>query len=99
MQQNLSIVMSRCWTPGWQHDLSRDLCDLFVSCGIVWNSASNPQLALFCKKWIPGAEIPDQRALGGCILKERVADVEGQIKNESKSPLRLRLYRFYGIQY
>jgi hypothetical protein len=70
VQQNLSVVATKRRTPGRQHDFSRDLCDLFVSCGIAWNSASNPQLTLFCKKWIPGAEIPDQRALAGCILKE-----------------------------
>ena len=84
MQQNLSVVASKSWTPAHQNDFSCDLCDLFVSCGITWNSTSNPQLTLFCKKCIPEAEIPDQRVLAGHILKEWVADVEVQIKQKVK---------------
>jgi len=82
VQQNFTVVGSKRWTPGRQHDFNRDLCDLFVSCGIAWNAASNPQLALFCNKWIPGADIPDRQFLSGQVLKERVADVEGNIKRE-----------------
>ena len=78
MQQNLSVVATKHWTPGCQHEFSCNLCDLFVSCRIVWNFASNPQLVLLCKKWIPGAEITNRWALGGHILKEQVADVEAQ---------------------
>src|SRR5882762_11356171 len=52
VQQNFTVVGNKRWTPGRQHDFNRDLCDLFVSCGIAWNAASNPQLALFCNKWI-----------------------------------------------
>ena len=84
MQQNLSVVASKSWTPVHQHNFSCDLCDLFVSCGITWNSTSNPQLALFYKKCIPEAEIPDQRVLVVHILKEQVADVEGQTKQKVK---------------
>jgi hypothetical protein len=60
IQQNLSVVASKSWTPVCQHDFSCDLCDLFVSGRITWNFTSNPQLILFCKKCIPEAEIPDQ---------------------------------------
>jgi hypothetical protein len=57
--QNLTVVAMKHWTPGQQHDFTCDLCDLFVTCGIPWNAANNPQTYLFAKKWIPGAEVPD----------------------------------------
>jgi len=83
----LDIIATKCWTPRQQHDFSCDLCDLFVACGIPWNAASNPQLQIFCKKWITGAEIPDRRALSGSILKERVVDVKGHIKEKVKGKM------------
>lgn len=86
-QQNLNVVTTKRWTAAQQHDFQHDLCDLFVACGISWNSVSNPQLFLFSKKWIPGAEIPDRRVLARPILKERVADVESEIKKKVKGKM------------
>lgn len=87
IQQNLSVVATKRWTPGQQHSFEKDLCDLFVSCDIRWNVVTNPQMGLFVKKWIPGADLPDRRDLAGSILKEHVREVEGSTKERVKGKL------------
>jgi hypothetical protein len=60
------------------------LLKLFVSCGFAWNAASHPQLGLFIEKYIPGARVPDCRALAGQILDGEVAKVEERMKERIK---------------
>ncbi|KII89273.1 hypothetical protein PLICRDRAFT_175485 [Plicaturopsis crispa FD-325 SS-3] len=64
------------WSPNHQTEFDQDLCNVFVACGIPWNAAANPQLKLFTQKWIPGAKVPDRRALSGKVLDGEVAKVE-----------------------
>ena len=87
LQQNFVIVSSKRWSPNRQHDFHRNMCDLFVSCGLAWNTASNPQFEIFCRKWIPGSVVPDRRELARRVLTERVRDVEGDIKQRVKGQL------------
>jgi hypothetical protein len=68
------------WAVGRQQEFNEDLLKLFVSCGFAWNAASNPQLGLFIEKYIPGARVPDRRALAGQILDGEVAKVEARTK-------------------
>jgi len=72
------------WAAGRQQEFNEDLVKLFVSCGFAWNVASNPQLGLFIEKYIPGAQVPDRRALAGRILDGEVAKVEARTKERMK---------------
>jgi hypothetical protein len=75
------------WSTSLQEDFDDDLLRLFVSCGFAWNSASNPQMGLFVEKWIPGAELPDRRALSGRILDREVARVEARTRERIKGKI------------
>jgi hypothetical protein len=75
------------WSTSLQEDFSDDLLKLFVSCGFSWNSASNPQMGLFVEKWIPGAKLPDRRALSGRILDREVARVEARTREQIKGKI------------
>jgi len=57
---------------------------LFVSCGFAWNAARNLQLGLFIEKYIPGAQVPNHRALAGRILDGEVAKVKARTKERIK---------------
>jgi hypothetical protein len=72
------------WAVGHQQEFNEDLLKLFMSCGFAWNAASNPQLGLFVEKYIPGAQVPDCRALAGWILDGEVAKVEARMKERIK---------------
>ena len=39
---------------------------------------------LFVEKWIPGANLPDRRALSGRILEREVAKVEARMREQIK---------------
>ncbi len=86
-QHSFQVVATKRWTPEVRHDFNRDLCDLLVVCGFAWNAVSNPQMKVFFDKWVAGSVLPDRRLLAGPILKERVADVEGEIKKKVKGKL------------
>jgi hypothetical protein len=68
------------WPSGRQDEFDQDICKLFVSCGFAWNAASNPEMGLFFRKWIPGAMVPDRRSLSGRVLDGEVAKVEARTK-------------------
>lgn len=68
------------WSANLMDEFNKDLCKLFVSCGFAWNAASNPEMHLFCEKWIPGSEVPDRRVLSGRVLDEEVERVEAKTK-------------------
>ena len=72
------------WSTSLQENFDDDILKLFVSCGFSWNSASNPQMRLFVEKWIPGANLPDRRALSGRILDREVAKVEARTRERIK---------------
>jgi hypothetical protein len=72
------------WSTSLQEDFNDDLLKLFVSCGFSWNSASDPQMGLFVEKWIPGAKLPDRRALSGRILDREVERVEARTRERIK---------------
>jgi hypothetical protein len=40
-----------------QLDLSQDLCKFLMSCGISWNTVSNPEMQLFMGTWIPSVAV------------------------------------------
>jgi hypothetical protein len=46
-----------------QLDFSQDLCKLLMSCGILWNTVSNPEMWLFMGKWTPGVAVQDRQIL------------------------------------
>jgi hypothetical protein len=86
-QQHLQVVVTKQFTPAVQHDLGLDMCNVFVSCGFPWNAAHNPELLKFFQKWLPGAVVPDRHQLSGSFLKERVTQVEGQMKQQVEGKL------------
>jgi hypothetical protein len=44
-------------------------------------------MGLFVEKWIPGAELPDRRALSGRILDREVARVEARTRERIKGKI------------
>ncbi|KAK1235356.1 hypothetical protein PQX77_001429 [Marasmius sp. AFHP31] len=54
-----------------QWEFSGDLVKVWSSCGFSWNSANNPEVTLFFKKWVCSAIIPDRRTLSGWVLNEQ----------------------------
>ena len=69
------------WGAQLREEFNEDLCKLFVSCGFAWNVVSNPEMHLFCEKWIPGSEVPDCQLLSGQVLNQEVEQVEAKTKN------------------
>lgn len=67
------------WDNLRQKEFSEDLCKLFVACGWAWNGANNPELGLFCGKYIRGASLPDRRKLAGPLLDSAARSVEDRI--------------------
>ncbi|KAJ7170282.1 ribonuclease H-like domain-containing protein [Mycena crocata] len=63
-----------------QEEFAQDLCQVFISCNVAWNSAANPQLLLFFSKYVPEAKIPDRRVLSGRVLDSLVCQVETEMK-------------------
>lgn len=72
---------------GDQTEFSEDLCQLFVACRFAWGAASNPQIDLFVKKWIPGVVVPDRRILLGWILDTEVKKIEAWLAQRLKRKL------------
>jgi hypothetical protein len=68
------------WTASTQREFSADILKVFVSAGIPWNAASDPELRLFCKKWIPGSKVPDRRVLSGRLLDKEAMHAESRMK-------------------
>jgi hypothetical protein len=77
---SIDDAATEVWSTGHQQEFNKDMLKLFASCGFAWNSASNPQMGLFVEKYIPGARVPDCRALSGHILDSEVAKVEARTK-------------------
>ena len=71
----------------YREEFNEDLCKLFVSCGFAWNGASNPEMHLFCEKWIPGSEVPDHRLLSGQVLNQEVERVEAKTKDQAEGKI------------
>lgn len=71
----------------YREEFNEDLCKLFVSCGFAWNGASNPEMHLFCEKWIPGSEVPDRRLLSGRVLNQEVERVEAKTKDRAEGKI------------
>ncbi len=74
----------RIWNPPLQQEFGEDFCKLLISTRSSWNTAHNPQMRLFVKKWIPGAIIPDRRTLSGPILDREAGRVEDKLKLKFK---------------
>ena len=53
---------------------------VFVSAGIPWNAASDPQMHLFFDKWIPGSKVPDRCVLSGWLLDAEVTEAESRMQ-------------------
>ncbi|KAI0060343.1 hypothetical protein BV25DRAFT_948780 [Artomyces pyxidatus] len=64
------------WSDELQQLYSRDMCRLFVSCGMSWNMADDIEMHLFMGKWIPGSIVPGRRSLSGVFLDRAVAEAE-----------------------
>ena len=77
-----SLSEPSTWSASHQEEFGEDMCKVFVSCGIPWNVASNPELHLFTEKWIAGARVPDRRVLSGHLLDREVAKVENKMKHK-----------------
>ncbi|KAI0670527.1 hypothetical protein C8Q78DRAFT_1036700, partial [Trametes maxima] len=67
------------WDSACQQRFAKDLCNLFISCGIAWNVADNPEFCLFFGKWLPYAVIPDRRSLSGTYLNLAAAAVDERV--------------------
>ena len=65
-----------------QAEFDVDMCKLFVSGGISWNVASNPQTQLFFEKWIPDVKVPDRRIMSGRVLNGEVDKANVKIKEK-----------------
>lgn len=68
-----------------QQEFAADMCKLFVSCMISWNTARNPQMHLFISKWIPGSTVPDCGMLSGYYYE--VEKVEEATRKKVKGKL------------
>ena len=42
---------------------------------------------LFCEKWIPGSEVPNNRLLSGWVLNQEVEWVEAKTKNQAEGKI------------
>jgi len=68
-----------------QAEFEVDVCKLFVSCGIAWNSADNPSMRTFMSKWvIPDVSMPHRRVLSGRVLDGEVKKVENSVRDTVK---------------
>ncbi|TFK78604.1 hypothetical protein K466DRAFT_507046, partial [Polyporus arcularius HHB13444] len=52
------------------------MLNLFAVCGIPFNVADNVEFDDFMLRWIPGAVVPDRRALAGSVLTGAVQKIE-----------------------
>ncbi|KAF8502347.1 hypothetical protein F5888DRAFT_1588407, partial [Russula emetica] len=68
------------WTANQQQEFSEDLLKVFVSAGIPWNAASDPEMNLFFNKWVPGSKMPHRRVLSGRLLDKEAMEAESRIK-------------------
>ncbi|KAJ7940007.1 hypothetical protein B0H13DRAFT_1464936, partial [Mycena leptocephala] len=75
------------WDPAQQQEFAEDLCKLFIACNVAWNSAGNPELHLFCSKYIPGAKIPDRKVLSGRVLDTLAVHAETNMKSNVSGKL------------
>ncbi|TFK78324.1 hypothetical protein K466DRAFT_507447, partial [Polyporus arcularius HHB13444] len=64
------------WTAALRGEFADSVLDLFAVCGIPFNVADNVEFEDFILRWIPGADIPDRRALAGSILTGAVQKIE-----------------------
>jgi hypothetical protein len=63
------------------------LLKVFVSAGIPWNAASDPEMHLFFEKWLPGSKIPDRRVLSGRLLDKEVLEAENRMRGRMEGKL------------
>jgi hypothetical protein len=87
---NQPLTKQQCteeWTASHQHEFSADLLKVFVSAGIPWNAASDPQMHLFFNKWVPGSKVPDRRVLAGRLLDTKVMEAESQMQKRMAGKL------------
>jgi hypothetical protein len=75
------------WTASLHEEFAGDLLKVFVSAGFPWNGASDPELRLFCDKWIPGSKVPDRRVLSGRLLDKGAAGAESRMKKRIEGKL------------
>jgi len=73
-RHTLPSSKERVWAPTLQQEFAQDLCRLFVMCNIAWNVANNVELHLFFAKWVPGAVVPERRALSQTCLPKLAKD-------------------------
>jgi hypothetical protein len=73
-------LCSEEWTANQQQEFSEDLLKVFISAGIPWNAASDPEMNLFFNKWVPGSKMPDRRVLSGRLLDKEAAEAESRMK-------------------
>ena len=64
------------WSKERQRDFSTDFCRLLVANSLAWNFAANPETLRFFGKWVPNAQVPDRRDLGGRVLDAEAARVK-----------------------
>ncbi|KAH7922722.1 hypothetical protein BV22DRAFT_1106461 [Leucogyrophana mollusca] len=60
---------------------------MFVSAGIPWNAANDPEVQKFVVKWIPGAKVPDRWRMSGVLLDRQVVKVEARTKEQIQGKL------------
>jgi hypothetical protein len=70
-----------------QKEFLQNMCRLLVSCGILWNAASNPQMHDFVSRWIPGVVVQDRQILSSQILDAEVKKMEERIIVKMKGRL------------
>ncbi|KAF8148918.1 hypothetical protein B0H34DRAFT_828266 [Crassisporium funariophilum] len=59
-----------------------EVCKLFVACGIAWNTANNPEMQKFTKKWChSNVKMSDRRVLSGRVLDGEVKKIEKTVKD------------------
>jgi len=75
------------WTPSHQQEFSADLLKVFVSAGIPWNAANDPELRQFHEKWIPGSKTPDRRVLSGRLLDKEATEAENRMQKRMQGKL------------
>jgi hypothetical protein len=77
-------LTGRVWNPPLQQEFGEDFCKLLIATRSSWNTAHNPEMRLFVKKWIPGVIVPDRRTLSGPILDREAGKVEDKLKLKLK---------------
>lgn len=87
LHSSLLPVVSGTLSDQHQEEFNRNICDIFVACGLPWNEAGNPILKRVLRKWIPAASIPNRQTLSDHVLPERVAEVEAHAKMVTRGKL------------